>query len=273
MPKYFKKFFINVLTLSTTSGLASEYKTTAEQDPCGPNVVGKILESTLNMPWNKGHVRAGEAHGELWTRPVESLKLTEKITRLLREQMESQCSVQLSDVGGITIQISPLNSSQTLPKDLAPSQVLRKGGTTIGALSPTKGEYILLMYSTKIATAIAQQRNKSLNSPANQRWPSTVETFPMELDIEYNFGKISIQILSGTAKTSMKDASQAVFTDLRKLGYKPMSHAEAAVAKFDALWSPEQHESEWFKDTGIARVELSKLKRGLVRMNLYETRQ
>lgn len=248
-------------------------------DPCGPSAVGAFIKENLQRNWNQGTVRAWEEHGEFWSMPIQ--KDLGKLTKALKQDGALPCEVVMADLASFSARVLPKGLPNPSIKDIVKEAVLKKTnakdhpniisniGTTLGIFEPTKGEMILIMYPAKIASAIARGTGTSQRNDLKEVLP----LFPGELDIEYNFGEFEVRIFGGTGKTTMRNAADKVFSDLRHADYHPGPGSEKSIAAFDSLFPPDHHESFWLHKNGVLRIELEKLKLGQVRVNLHETRQ
>lgn len=235
-------------------------------DPCQPQSVGEVISKEFKSSWNQGSARAWEVKGEMWSMPLTTPP--KNLGPSIKAALEKQCHILIADTASFSARILPREQKNISPTPKVASYV-SEIGTTLGVFSPGENEYILLMYPAKIAAAIA--RGSGISDLPERT--ETTGRFGLELDIEYNFGKVQINILGAKGQATMREASDAVFKDLRRSGYKPTPPSAKSVAAFDSITVPEKHESIWMKDKGIVRVELEKQKLGQVKVNIHETRQ
>jgi hypothetical protein len=250
-----------------------------DSSACEPKSVGKVLSEGLGMPWNEGTVRAWDQRGEFWSVPLR--ESASRVSALLKEKLIDQCYVEISDLHSFSARITPKTAGTKGSLSDAPQKsrsqndrsigghIISSAGTTIGIFAPSQGEIMMIMYSAKIAAAMAKGSGKSQQIKLKE----TLRKFSQELDIEYNFGDISVVTVGGVAKLSMREAGDAVFSDIRSLGYQILPSSVDALSQFDGVFPPDRHESFWSKPDGVTRVELKKLKHGLVRVSIDETRE
>ena len=192
------------------------------------------------------------------------------LTSTLKQHLGRECDVQAFEANSWTLRILPkIQSAETptlTPQANATENLISPLGTTIGAFQPIKGTTMLLMYPAKIASAIARGTGITPRKDLKEVFAK----FPAELDIEYNFGVFTIRTFGGTGKLTMRQAADLVFSDMRKQGFSPAPGSEKKIAAFDQFFVPDQHESFWIKNNGIARIELEKRKNGQVRITIHD---
>lgn len=81
---------------------------------------------------------------------------------------------------------------------------------------------MLLLYSAKIASAIARGRGVSQQLD----FPETAKAMSFNLDLEYNFGDVAVIMVGGSGKMTMREATTTILRDVRKLGYEPLNMHE-----------------------------------------------
>lgn len=261
-------------------GTSTAFSATPISDQCDPKSVGAILAKGLGTAWNEGTARAWDEKGEFWSMPISG-KL-DRVEQILKEKMSGFCDVKIASIGGFTVRITTKNvakknqadveifkKTSTPPPMPAFPNLVSPDGTTIGSFSPGPGELMLILYSAKIASAIA--RGQGISRQLD--FPETAKAFKPDLDLEYNFGEIAVIMTGGSGKMTMRDATTTVLRDVRKLGYAPLPNSEKAINSLDGLFLPDRHESFWSNSAGVLRIELEKQKNGLVRVNIHETRQ
>jgi hypothetical protein len=248
--------------------------------PCEPKAVGAILSAGLGKAWNEGTARAWDENGEFWSMPIAG-KL-DQVEKILKEKLSSTCEVKIASNGSFTVRIIPLNVSKkthsdleaftktnTLPPLQKEPNLVSPDGATIGSFSPGHGELMLILYSAKIASAIARGRGASQQLD----FPETAKALSFDLDLEYNFGDIAVIIVGGSGKMTMREATTTILRDVRKLGYEPLPNSESTIKSLDGLFLPDHHESFWSHSGGVIRIELEKEKNGMVHFNMHETKQ
>lgn len=226
-------------------------------------------------------MRAWEEKGAFLSVPLtENL---DKVVAILRSKLP-HCRVKIADHASFSAHILPrehkeanltevfaqIQKNELRTDDLtSDANIVSDVGTMIGVFEPRKGAMILIMYPMKIAAAIA--RGKGV--PTQNTWSEIGASFPAELDLEYNFGDVAVNILGGTGKLSMRQGTDLVFRHLRKSGYVPGPTSEQQMKRLDGFFIPDRHETFWQRQDGVIRVEFEKLNHGRLRMNLHETRQ
>jgi hypothetical protein len=231
-------------------------------ESCSPAQVGPVLASKLAIAWNQGTVRAWDVTGEFWSASFNG-ELT-SLGAMIRVQFDKICNVAVYPDNGLTIRIVPRSLTVATQES-----VISPVGTTIGVLGIAAGEQVIFMYPAKIAAAIARGKGQSVNSGVFK----SIAQFPHELDLEYNFGKTIVSILSTSGKKSLRTTAEMVFRDLRSQGFQPTSGSESAIDSLDSVFVSRRHESFWIHSQAVARVEFEQLKRGITRVNIHETRQ
>lgn len=250
-----------------------------DRSVCDANRVGIVIENALGHVWNRGQVRAWDEAGEFWSMPLRAE--IAKISSVLREKLTKDCDIEIADEGSYSVRVHRKTSAEWVRggygrQIIGPDGDLRKDvnlisseGTTIGVFSPAQGEKMLILYSAKIAAAIARGHGEA----KSRKFSEAFGKFSRDLDIEYNFGDVSVAVLGGVAKRSIRDVADLAFRDVRRAGYRVLPGSERSVSEFDGLFAPDRHESFWASSDGVLRVELTKIKHGQVRMVMNETKQ
>lgn len=269
MPKSSSTLITIYLTAAHLLAAPASASEKPQASVCLPGNVSTVLATALKSKWNEGKVRAWEVRGEFLSMPL--LNNLAAVSKAL-EPLKSDCDVTIADVGAYSARIIPKQDDKAVSKaESAKPNFISDQGTTLGlfAPSPDKSEKIIILYPASIAAAIARFEGKA----GTLKKKNTLALISPQVDIEYNFGDVQIQILGGSGRVEMRKAADAIFRDLRDEGYNPMQQSEKAISQFDQLFAPDEHESFWHKKDGILRVELLKQKNGHVKVNIHETKQ
>ena len=281
------KIIFLLLVLASVLDLASTnlYAAASDTENCAPKHVGEALAKGLSKSWNQGSARAWADTGDFWSMPLDANSI-ESLQKTLNTVVAKECEVFIADRGSFTARVTPKGQMNVLspetiakakekPADAKPSSgdhspdIISSAGTTLGIFAPTKGEMILIMYSAKFAAGVARGSGTLAPNP----FKNISRALTPEIDIEYNFGDVSVKTISGKGKLSMRQAAELAFKDLRSLGYAPSPQSAHAEQEFDGIFTPESHESFWLTPKSILRLELKKLKNGNVEVTLNETAQ
>lgn len=264
--------------------LSQAFAAQSPVSPCSLKQVGEAISQALKTPWNKGTVRAWSEHGEFWSLPFDGA--TAKITEVIKQQFAASCKMVVANEGSFSVRLIPSVEVPALNKlgqmQLKELHFVSTLGVTLGVFSTNerpKGhsngpqEAILIMYPARVASEIALGRGKVQDPAVAASHVQILAKFSAELDVEYNFGNIKINILGASGKATMREGADAVFKDLRSNGYQPIAQSEGALKAFDQLFPPDDHESFWSNKDSILRLELTKQKHGMLKVNIHETRQ
>ncbi|MCX6119573.1 MAG: hypothetical protein NT027_18710 [Proteobacteria bacterium] len=263
----FKLSFVLVVGLSNSICKAAA-------DACLPPAIGQLIATELKQTWNQGSVQAWNETGEMWSMPFDGN--TKNIESILLKKLPPVCAVHFANIGAFSARILEKQKendkatkvkNETTPEMPQPEskEIISSNGTTLGVFSPGKGEFILMMYPARIAAAIARGSGEAYKG----EFKDGVGKFDLDLNINYQFADVKINILAGIGKMSMREASDAIFKDLRGRGFNPAPNSEKSVAQMDQFNIPEMHESYWIQNDQIARIELEKLKRGQVQFHIH----
>lgn len=268
-------FFIGVVTNDPVLGKANARAPKEISNSCEPSFVIEEISRELGFVWNEGKVRVGDTNGDFLSAPYS--QPLSGLTTSLQKIFKDKCSIHISDLGGYTVRFTPLNSSlkkvesNKLPNPnlVTTDQLISSEGSTLGILSPSKDERLIIIYAAKIASAIVKRQGQLKHNDFSE----LKQEFDCEQDIEYQFGKIRVSVINGRYSKSMKEVAEIVFKQLTHQNYRPMTGYENAVKQFDGWIKPEKHESYWSSPVGIAQVELKKVKNGKVFASISETRE
>ena len=253
--------------------IGSVYSATPLQEQCDPKHVAALIATEMAVQWNHGRVRSWTAQGDFLSAPFENdtPRLKTALTKL-----ESRCDVNFFDKGSFTARITPKTIEP--PSQAASSSLISPIGTMVGllnvSLTPSKTnprDQLLLIYPARISAAVAAAKGTTDSQILNSLSKNT--EFSAELDIEYNFNNIEINVFGGLANLSMRRTADLALRDLRSHGYAPMAQFEATVSNLDSLIPPNHHESFWTLKNSVLRLELDKQKNGQVRINIHESKQ
>ena len=250
----------------------------------------KIVSTQFGKDLKIGKIRVGNQEGELLVLNVDPSQAHSALDSLSKAFPKS-CSVSRSNQRMNSLMLTPAKDAsdsqplktQAVPAFSNPSQLIRRDGYVIGLMNIPESSPILLIYPTQVASEMAKgslleqeavpSTTIDVSLTLKKEFPNTAAIFQTELDIEYNFGEIKILVFSGIAKASMRESSDRVLGDLRRLGFGILKGSEAAIARLEGFLTPDSHESYWQKNNSIVRVELEKITKGRVRVQLHETRQ
>jgi hypothetical protein len=276
----FKAPILNAAILMAATHKATAAK--AAPDPsaqvhCDPDAIANLLKKYLPIQWNTGRARAWDQEGAFLAAPTTHTPKDIEIA--LKHKDFSHCNIVIASLASFSVRITPKATYQSKeenqpkatdqPNEKDQKSFISPLGSTMGFFSPGPGESMIMIYPAKIASAIARGAGQSqINGFTN-----ITSKFQHELDIEYNFGDVQIQIFGGIGRLTMRESIDASLSDLQKRGYKPIKGSEADVQKLDGYFPPDTHESFWANQNGVLRLDLSKHKQGQVRINLHETRQ
>jgi hypothetical protein len=218
--------------------------------------------SPKSLTWNEGQVRAWDDRGGFYSMPLQhSLASLEEVAKVA---LKGTCMVHVASRGGFTIRFEdPKTSPQSNQGSL-----IRRDGAVLGVLQPSKNEYLMILYPARIAAAIASQAKGKKPQRHQKLWAE----FTGEMDLEYNFGGVTVATSGGVAKMPLKDAKAKLEQALTDAGYE--KDVRTTPESRDLLFmSAPFIESFWLKKDGIARLEIEKIKNGQVRFTIHETTQ
>lgn len=241
-----------------------------EDVPCLPANIGAQISQILGRSWNQGQGRAFEVRGELWSMPIKLAEL-ESLPKELARKLGSGCLVEAFLDQSFTLRVLPNLSKGEIAAFSATAtsdSYLAKDGTTLGALSTTPGEGLLMMYPARLAAAIAGGKGSVQRADLSE----VATKFPAQVDLEYNFQNVTVATFVADGAASMAEAANAAFQAIRRLGYTPGPGQERLLGEFDSVFAPAKHESIWLKPNAIARLAIEKQKFGKVRLSIHETK-